>query len=223
MNIENKDLYLITSVLMVIGTMFLIYYYFTVECFTNAKILVDDIKSQDEYRKCINENSLVEQRTNGKINGCNALLAKFSSNNNSVNNKTPYGKLSELCPISTFSKMPSDCLEHRVANQTQTMDLLNNEINNFKKATLLQKMNIDSGSDEHKKHLDNIYANKEILDAVKYVNKNRFRVDNEEHNQIFDEKKNIKPIFTPVKTSPPMPVALPKNTPPTTKISKSIN
>jgi len=221
MNINKKELYLIVSVLFVIGLMFIIYYYFTIECFTNAKILIDDIKSEEEYRKCINENSLLEERTNGKIKGCNALLSKLTINGNKINNDTPYGKITDLCPISSMSKMPSDCLEHRVANQSQLMDSLNNEIIKFKSTTLMQKTNIDSGSEEHKNHINDIYSNNEILDAVKYINKNKFAIDNDEYNQIYDEKTKLRPKVTPRPSKAP--ISTPKNTPPPNKISKSLN
>jgi hypothetical protein len=204
-NIGNQDLYLIFSVLLIIGVMFLIYYYFTVECFVNNQILTDDIKSEEEYRKCINENSMIEKKTNGQIHGCNALLSKFTSNG-VLNNNSPYGKISELCPISTFSKMPSDCLEHRIANQSQIIHSLSREIGNSKKTTLTQKLNIDTGSDEHEEHLDTIYSNNEILDAMKYVNKNRFMIDNDEYKLILDEKNKLKPMTpapTSKQTSPP--------------------
>jgi hypothetical protein len=191
MMIGNKELYLIISVLLVISIMFLIYYYFTVECFTNAKILAEDIKSEEKYRQCINENSLIEQKTNGKIKGCNALLAKLTSTGNAVNNNTAYGKLSELCPVSTLSKTPSDCLEHRIATQTQLIDSLSNEIGNLKKITLTQKTNIDNGDLEHNAHLNTLYSNKEIDDAVKYIDKNRFRIDNDEYEQILNKRTQI--------------------------------
>lgn len=219
---SNKgELYLIISVLFVIGLMFLIYYYFTIECFTNAKILADDIKSEEEYRKCINENSLLEEKTNGKIKGCNALLSKLTITGNKINNNTPYGKITDLCPISSLSKIPSDCLEHRVENQSIIMDSLNDEIRKFKSTTLMQKTNIDSGSEEHKKHLNDIYSNKEILDAVKYINKNKFAIDNDEYNQIYGEKSKLTPKYTPKPTKAPISIKL--NTPPPHKITKSIN
>lgn len=221
MNINKKELYLIVSVLFVIGLMFLIYYYFTIECFTNATILADDIKSEEEYRKCINENSLLEERTNGKIKGCNALLSKLTINGNKISNNTPYGKITDLCPISSMSKMPSDCLEHRVANQSQIMNSLNKEIINFKSTTLRQKTNIDSGSEEHKKHLNDIYSNKEILDAVKYINKNKLDIDNEEYNLIYGEKTKLTPQPTPKPSKAPISIKV--NTPSPNKITKSID
>ncbi len=221
MNIDKKELYLIVSVLFVIGLMFLIYYYFTIECFTNAKILADDIKSEEEYRKCINENSLLEEKTNGKIKGCNSLLSKLTINGNKISNDTPYGKITDLCPIASMNKMPSDCLEHRVANQSQIMDSLNNEIINFKSTTLRQKTNIDSGSEEHKNHLNDIYSNKEILDAVKYINNNKFNIDNEEYNLIYGEKTKLKPKSTPIPSKAPISIKL--NTPSPNKITKSID
>jgi hypothetical protein len=221
----NKELYLIFSVLMIVGLMFLIYYYFTIECFTSNQITTEDIKSEEEYRKCINENSMIEKQTNGQINGCNALLSKFTVNG-VVNNNTPYGKLSDLCPISTFSKMPSDCLEHRVASQTQTMDSLGNEIGNSRKKTLIQKTNIDNGNDEHKVHLNTIYPDKDILDALKYVDKNRFTIDNDEYNEIFKEKKLLKPFTTITKSPIPFatvkPIITAVNTKSPMKVTKSL-
>lgn len=235
MNIGGSELYLIFSVLLVIGLMFIIYYYFTIECFTNAKILSDDIKSEEEYRKCINENLIVQQKTNGKINGCNALLSKLSSTGNIVNNNTAYGKLSELCPVSTLSKTPSDCLEHRIANQTQIMDSLANEIGNFRKITLTQKTHIDNGSLEHNDYLNNLYSNGEIIDAVKYIDQNRLPIDNDEYNLILSERIKSTPQPTQNDTKG-LSIARPKpgsvfnsivktislNTPTPVKLSKSI-
>jgi hypothetical protein len=217
MNVGSKDLYLIVSMLLVIGIMFIIYYYFTVECYTDAKILADDIKSEDEYRQCINENSLVEKSTKGKINGCNSLLTKLTANGQVIDNNSPYGKITDLCPVSTLSKTPSDCLEHRIASQTKIMDTLNNEIGNFKAITLNQKSTIDTGHAEHKLHVNSLYANKEISDAVKYINKNRLAIDNDEYNQIFIERTKVTPLTI-------APTIMPKkNTPAPIKVSRSID
>ncbi len=216
-NIGSKELYLIISVLLVIGIMFVIYYYFTVECFIDAKILADDIKSDEEYRKCINENALLEQRTKGTIKGCTTLLSKLTSNGTTINNNTPYGKITDLCPVSTYSKTPNDCLSKRAEKQTPIIDALKNEIGNLKKNTLMQKINIDNGQVEHKQHVNSLYANKEIVDAINYINKNKYKIDNEEHDQLFKEKITI--TITPRPSNAPFKLG----TPPPVKISKSID
>ena len=110
---HTKILLIIVFIIIIVALLSFLIYSISKESFADniSSILADDIKANDEYQQCLNENNQISYLTNGKYADCQQAISELSSNGIDLNTDIGFGKLNEVCPISSLKSAPSKCLK----------------------------------------------------------------------------------------------------------------
>jgi hypothetical protein len=193
---------LIIIILIILGT--LAYYLLSKESFESeiTNVLLEDIKNDQDYHQCISENDQLAYSSNGKYSDCEKTLHQLSYSGINVNDDIGYGKMNDVCPISSLLKSPSSCLIPRLDSQKKMIDDTNQIFKNSPKNIEVNKIFNKFNLNAYRKNLDNIYADKEIMDTVKYLKENRLKTSNDPYESTINNIVNPSP--TPVNTEIPL-------------------
>jgi hypothetical protein len=140
----------------------------------SSNILINDIKADEEFKKCIDENANLNFITNGKYPDCHNMMLDLASSGIGSGDNIGFGKINELCPISSLSKAPKDCMENRLEAQYDTIEDITKLLNEKKASIPIRFKKVDIELKNHKEHIDNIYSNENIQDFLKHINKNEY-------------------------------------------------
>lgn len=179
---------------------------------TTKQILTDDLKSDEEYLQCINENSELQYKSSGQFSDCNNLLRDLSNWKMGPNTNIGFGQLKNACPLSCLTKQPSQCLANRLVGQDSTIDNLRSIL--AKKGNLkpqqIPSLNINVNT--HKDYLNKLYKDKDISGIVSYIYKNNsVNMTNDTYKQVLLERaskssttlpKSSRMIIRPTSTPP---------------------
>ena len=161
------------------------------ETFTVKDIISEDEIAKENYNKCLNENSDIYYKTNGKYNSCYKALNDLMNSGISVNEDIGYGKMKDLCPVTCLSQTPSDCLNKYVINQDQIINDINKLVNNSTLNDKFYHLKTGKKIKEQTDFTDSNYSNPEIIRAVNYLYLNSYPVGDPNYNLILDERKNL--------------------------------
>jgi hypothetical protein len=161
------------------------------ETFTVKDIVSEDEMAKENYNKCLNENSDIYYKTNGKYNSCYKALNDLANSGISANEDIGYGKMKDLCPITCLSQTPSDCLNKYVINQHQVINDINKLISNSTLNDKFYHLKTGKKIKEQTDFTDVNYSNPEIIRAVNYLYLNSYPVGDKNYNLILDERKNL--------------------------------
>jgi hypothetical protein len=155
-----------------------------IENFTLSKIIIEDEKSNEDYRVCLNENSQLYYKSNGMYNNCTSALNKLSNLGFSPNDDVGFGVMKDICPISCLSKMPSDCLEKRLKNQEKTIEDIHKGISDYSTENI-NKSRLDRDISNQQVFTSSLYNNNpEILEVLNYIDKYGYPTNNTDYNNI---------------------------------------
>ncbi len=156
---------------------------------TTSKILSDDLKSDEEYLQCLNENAELEYKSSGSFNDCNNLLRNLSNWKMGPNTNIGFGTLKEACPLTCLSKQPSQCLQNRLVGQDSTLNNLGSILAKKGGVNPQQLPSLDINITTHKDYLDKLYNNKDITNIVSYIYKNNSaKLTNDTYKQVLLER-----------------------------------
>ena len=161
------------------------------ETFIVKDIMNEDEIAKENYNKCLNENSDIYYKTNGKYNSCYKALNDLTNSGISANEDIGYGKMKDLCPVSCLSQTPSDCLNKYVTNQYQIINDINGLISNSTLNDKIYHLKTGKKIKEQTDFTDSNYSNPEIIRAVNYLYLNSYPVGDPNYNLILDERKNL--------------------------------
>ena len=154
-----------------------------IEKFSLQKITVEDEQSNENYRSCLNENSQIYYKSNGMYSNCSSALNKLSNIGFTSNDNVGFGPIKDVCPISCFSKMPSDCLEKRVKNQEKTIEDISRSMSDYSKNNIY-KLRLDSDVSNQQVFTSSLYNDPEILEVLNYIDKYGYPTNNSDYNNI---------------------------------------
>ena len=159
---------------------------------TSKEVLSDDLKSDENYLQCINENSELQYKSSGKYSDCNSLLRNLSNWKMGPDTNIGFGTLNDICPITCLSKQPSQCLQKRLVGQDNTIDNLGTIIKHRGNSNPQQIPSLDINLNIHNKYLDNLYKNKEISGIVDYIyKKNVHKLTNDSYKEVLTQRARI--------------------------------
>jgi hypothetical protein len=158
---------------------------------SGKNIITEDENAKEIYNKCINENSELSYKTNGKYDSCYKTLNDLSNSGITPNDETGYGKLKNLCPVSCLLKTPSDCLSKYETHQYQVINDINKLIKNSTLNDKFYHLKTDKKIKEQTDFINNNYSNPEIIRAVNYLYLNSYPVGDPNYNLILNERKNL--------------------------------
>jgi len=180
------------------------------ENFVVNKIIAEDELANEEYHKCMNENSELYYKTNGKYNSCYNILNNLTNWGLSTNTNLGNGSVQEMCPISSLKKMPSACLEKHINNQYQTIEDINKLISDTTSNEGLYRAKIETGINYQKDYLDNVYNNQDIIEVINYLYLNGYPVSDSIYNSILNKRR--KEIIKTQENSPTTTTLTPQET-----------
>jgi hypothetical protein len=154
-----------------------------IENFSSKQIIIEDEQSNEDFRKCLNENSELYYKSNGMYPKCASALNKLSKLGFTSNDNVGFGKIKDVCPISCFTKMPSDCLEKRVKNQEKTIEDISRSMTNYSNNNIY-KSRLDRDISNQQVFTNNLYNNPEILEILNYIDKYGYPTNNKDYNNI---------------------------------------
>jgi hypothetical protein len=176
-----------------------VYYYRENFIDNPSKIISDDLTANEDYQQCLSESNQISYLTNGKYLNCSDALTQLSSDGIDINSDIGFGQLSQLCPISSLASSPSDCLKTRLQKQNETIQKTDETVTNSVKNIELIKTFNNIELNAYKKQMNKLFADKEVLDTVKYIKENRLKTSNDEFETMLDDK--INPSLTSISTS----------------------
>jgi hypothetical protein len=154
-----------------------------IENFTLQQIIVENEQSNEDYRTCLNENSQLYYKSNGMYPNCASALNKLANQGFSPNDNVGFGVIKDVCPISCFSKMPSDCLEKRVKNQEKTIENISRTMSDYSNNNIY-KLKLDRDVSNQQVFTSSLYNNTEILEVLNYIDKYGYPTNNSDYNNI---------------------------------------
>ena len=158
---------------------------------TTSQILADDLKSDEDYLQCINENAELEYKSSGKFNDCNNVLRNLSNWKMGPNTNIGFDVLKKSCPLTCLSKQPSQCLENRLVGQDSTLSNLGSILAKKGSVNPQQIPSLDINITTHKDYLDKLYKNKDITGIVSYIYKNNSsKLTNDTYKQVLLERSS---------------------------------
>jgi hypothetical protein len=223
--IKNKPVFF-TVILIIVIIFYLIYLnvfikksnskekFLTTSVQTTNQLLSDDLKSDEDYLQCINENNELQYKSNGKYNDCNVLLRDLSNWKMGPNTNIGFGALKTVCPISCLSKQPTQCLEKRLVGQDNTISNLGSIIKYKGNSNPQQIPSLDINLNTNQKYLDDLYNKKEISGIVNYIyKKNINKLTNDSYKEVLTQRGTTgtaakaptsRMKYSPIATPPPL-------------------
>jgi hypothetical protein len=163
----------------------------------NEQILADDLKDDQDFHKCINENDQLIYSSNGRYSNCEQTLNQLSTSGVNPNSDIGYGKMTDICPVTALLSSPSACLVPRLNSQEKiierTQKAFNDSPKNIEVSKIFNKLHLNA----YKKNLDTLYSDNEIIDTVKYIKTNRFKTSNDPYESTINNIVNPSPTPTP--------------------------
>ncbi len=216
--IKNKSV-IFTIILIIVIIFYLIYLNFlkknsySKEKFitTINQVFTDDLKSDEDYLQCINENNELQYKSNGRHSDCTELLRDLSNWKMGPNSNIGFGALKNVCSISCLSKQPSQCLDKRLVGQDSTISNLGSIIKHKGNSKPQQIPSLDINLNIHKKYLDELYKKKDISGAVNYIyKKNVSKLTNDSYKEVLTQRATTAKVptsrmkYSPIASPPPL-------------------
>ena len=171
------------------------------ENFSADEILINDIKDDADYQECLNKENQIKFLSNGQYETCSRALSQLSTNGLNMQDDVGFGKISELCPLSSLLSSPSSCLNARLNKQNITINDTNKLINESPGDLKLRSLKNELEFDSYKKQFDKLLTNNEILEPIKYIQKNRFKTSNDPFEPVLNNIVNPTPSSSPTISS----------------------
>jgi hypothetical protein len=156
-----------------------------IENFSLQQITVENEQSNEDYRSCLNENSQIYYKSNGMYSSCSSALNKLSNIGFTSNDNVGFGSIKDVCPISCFSKMPSDCLEKRIKNQEKMLEDISKSITNS--SNDINKLRLEGDISKQQVFTSSLYNNPEIVEVLNYIGKYGYPTNNSDYNNIISK------------------------------------
>lgn len=167
------------------------------EKFSSESILVNDLKDNADFQECLNRENQIKFLSNGQYETCSRALSQLSTNGINPQEDIGFGKISELCPLSSLASSPSSCLNARLNKQNITIDDTTKLINESPQDLQLKSLQNKFEFDSYKKQFDKLLANDEILKPIKYIQQNRLKTSNDPFEPVLNDIVNPMPSPTP--------------------------
>jgi hypothetical protein len=183
---------LVIAIIIIILLIYL-YLYFINEKFSANTILSNNINDDADYQECLNQENQIKYVSDGQFQNCSSALTQLSSSGIDIQSDIGFGKINELCPVSSLMSSPSNCLKNRLNKQNNNIKDTNEMIKTSPKNLELQSIKNKFELDEYKKHMDKLFSNKEILEHIKYIKENRLKTSNDPFEPIINDIVNPSP------------------------------
>jgi hypothetical protein len=188
--LTNKRIIGVISVIIII---MIILFYFINEKFSANTILSNNINDDADYQECLNQENQIKYASDGQFQNCSTALTQLSSSGIDIQSDIGFGKISELCPVSSLMSSPSNCLKTRLKKQNnninETTEMINSSPKNLELNSIKNKLELEA----YKKQMDKLFLNKEILEPIKYIKQNRLKTSNDPFEPIINDIVNPSP------------------------------
>jgi hypothetical protein len=161
-----------------------------IEKFTINDIMTMDQLANEDYKSCLNENSEIYYKSNGKYPNCYVALNQLTSWGGNPNDNIGFGKMKDICPVSCLERTPSDCLEKRIIKQNIVIKDIADTISNSTTFEPIHRGKINNDIDKQSAFTQSLYQNKEVSDAVNYMYTYGYPVSDTIYNDILLKYKN---------------------------------
>jgi hypothetical protein len=182
-----------------------------IETFTINDIIVDNQISNEDYKSCLNENSQIYYKSNGKYPNCYAALNQLTDWAGNPGDNLGFGKLKDICPISCLEKTPSDCLQKRITDQERVINDLSKVISNSSSFEPIYRSKINSNLRDQSLYTESLFKDQEVIDALNYMYVNGYPVSDRTYNNILYKLKKTsnqeqpRPTATLINATQPTP------------------
>jgi len=190
------------------------------EDFASTEIISSNMKSNEDYRQCLDQNSQLYYQSHGKYPGCHKTLRDLTNWGMGPQTNLGYGQMKYICPVSCLLKQPSDCLEAKATNQNNVIQDISRDLRDFRADTPAMKLELNKGFEAHDKHLDQLYGKKHVQNVIDYIYTSGRQVSDPDFKEVLEERtsvalgRNDKSNSTPSPTPQMNSGSFPAGTPP---------
>jgi len=160
-----------------------------IEKFTINDIMVADQLANEDYKSCLNENSEIYYKSNGKYPNCYAALNELTSWGGNPSDNIGFGKMKDVCPISCLERTPSDCLEKRINKQNNVIKDISDIISNSTTFEPIYRAKINNDIENQSAYTQSLYQDNEVRDAIDYMYTFGYPVSDRTFNDILNKYK----------------------------------
>lgn len=164
------------------------------EKFQVSKFLQQQLINDDEYSQCVDKDAQLYYRSHGKYPDCQKAMEELTTWGMSGEDNIGYGKMKYICPVSCLLNSPTDCLRNKEKQQIQLIGDIHQSINDLSSQNPLHKMKIDTGLKNHQNHLDSLYQEQDVANALNYINQNVLVSSDPIYNEILSERGSSVPL-----------------------------
>jgi hypothetical protein len=161
------------------------------EDFKSDEIITSDMKNDEDYRQCIDQNAQLHYQSSGKYPGCHQAVRELSNWGMGPQTDLGHGQIKYVCPISCLLKQPSDCLQAKADNQNNIILDISKELRNFKADTPITKSELNKAVAAHDAHLDQLYGKKHIQDVVNYIYTSGRQISDPIFQKVLEERTTV--------------------------------
>jgi hypothetical protein len=161
------------------------------EKFVSTDIITSEMKADEDYRQCIDQNAQLHYQSNGKYPGCHQTLRDLTNWGMGPQTDLGYGQMKYICPVSCLLKQPSDCLQAKADNQNNVIQDISRDLRDFRADTPIIRKNLDTAVMAHDNHLDQLYGKKHIQDVINYIRTSGRQISDPTFQEILQERAII--------------------------------
>jgi hypothetical protein len=157
------------------------------ERFEVLDIITDQMKNEERYQKCLDQNQLINRESKGKYQSCHQAVQDISRWGMGADANIGYGKMGDVCPVSCLLSTPAKCLEDKVQDQKDLLNKMEKQEIEYNVTGFDNLRKITSGLDDHSHHINNLYQKEYVQNFLAYQNSSGAPVSDELYNQIVQQ------------------------------------
>lgn len=157
------------------------------EMFDVLDIVTDQMRSEERYQKCLDQNQLINRESKGKYQNCHQAVKNMTRWGMGADANIGYGKMGEVCPVSCLVSTPAKCLEDKVLDQDDLLNKMEKQENEYNVSGFDNLRQITSKLDNHSQHINNLYQKGYVQDFLAYQTSGGAPVSDDLYNQIVEQ------------------------------------
>jgi hypothetical protein len=161
------------------------------EKFISTDIIASEMKGNEDYRQCIDQNAQLNYQSSGKYPGCHQTLRDLTNWGMGLQTDLGYGQMKYICPVSCLLKQPSDCLKAKTENQNNVIQDISRDLRDFSADTSVNKLALNNAVMNHDNHLDQLYGKKHIQDVINYIRTSGRQISDPTFQEILQERSTM--------------------------------
>lgn len=161
------------------------------EDFESSEIITSEMKANEDYRQCLDQNAQLYYQSHGKYPGCHKTLRHLTNWGMGPQTNLGYGQMKYICPVSCLLKQPADCLQAKADNQNTVILDISRDLRDFKADTPAMKTELNKGFLAHDEHLNKLYGKEKVQEIVDYIYTSGRQISDPIFQKILTERTSV--------------------------------